>query len=358
MNSGVVALLDHVYQTGETYNGVELPLLIAQPEGPPRQMYFTFTYQALRENGQIVGISTFAYNVAEQVYARQQGEAERERLKRLFMQAPAAICILAGPDLVYELVNPGYQALFPGRELLGKPLLMALPEIADNRAYETFRQVYETGCSHEEHALLIPLARPTDGVLEDRYFRYVQQPRYGADGRIDGVLVFAFEVTEQVQARQAAEASTRQLRLITDALPVLIGYLDRDEKYRFANRAYEPWFNVRAADLLGRPIREVAGPLAYPNLVPYLRRALAGEAVEFEVEMPFRPHFTRHIHTSYIPDVQHGTVRGIYTLVTDVTDQVHARQQVQDLNEKLAAINEELTATNAELHESKSVFRN
>jgi PAS domain S-box-containing protein len=354
VNSGVVALLDHVYQTGETYNGVELPLLIAQPEGPPRQMYFTFTYQALRENGQIVGISTFAYNVAEQVYARQQGEAERQRLKRLFMQAPAAICILAGTDLVYELVNPGYQALFPGRELLGKPLLEALPEIADNRVYETFRQVYDMGCSHEEQALLIPLARPTDGVLEDRYFRYVQQPRYAAEGRIDGVLVFAFEVTEQVQARQAAEASTRQLRLITDALPVLIGYLDQDEKYRFANRAYEPWFNVRAADLLGRPIREVAGPLAYPHIAPYLRRALAGEAVEFEVEMPFRPHFTKHIHTSYIPDVQHGTVRGIYTLVTDVTDQVHARQQVQDLNEKLAAINEELTATNAELHESNT----
>lgn len=71
--------------------------------------------------------------------------------------------------------------------------------------YATFRQVYDTGQTHEEQAMLIPLARPTDGVLEDRYFRYIQQARYTADGRIDGVLVFAFEVTEQVRIRQQVQ---------------------------------------------------------------------------------------------------------------------------------------------------------
>ena len=218
VDSDVVALLDRVYQTGETYYGYELPLLFDQPEGPPRQMYFTFTYQALRENGEIVGISTFAYNVAEQVLARQQGEAERERMKRLFMDAPAAICILDGPDLVYELVNPSYQALFPGRELLGKSILTALPEIADNPVYTTFRQVYETGYTHEEQALLIPLVRPADGVRENRYFQYIQQPRYAVDGRIDGVLVFAFEVTDQVRIRQQVQTLNEELAAINEEL--------------------------------------------------------------------------------------------------------------------------------------------
>jgi signal transduction histidine kinase len=218
VDSGVVALLDHVYQTGETYYGYELPLLIAQPDGSHRQMYFTFTYQALRENGEIVGISTFAYNVAGQVLARRQVEVARQRMERLFMEAPAAICILSGPELVYELVNPGYQALFPGRELLGKPILMALPEIADNAVYTTFRQVYETGHTHEEQALLIPLARPTDGVLEERYFRYIQQPRYTVDGRIDGVLVFAFEVTDQVRIRQQVQSLNEELTATNEEL--------------------------------------------------------------------------------------------------------------------------------------------
>jgi signal transduction histidine kinase len=218
VDSGVVALLDHVYQTGETYYGYELPLLIVQPDGSHQQMYFTFTYQALHENGEIVGISTFAYNVAEQVLARRQGEVARQRMERLFMEAPAAICILSGPDLVYELVNPGYQALFPGRELLGKPILMALPEIATNAVYATFRQVYERGHTHEEQALLIPLARPSDGVWEDRYFQYIQQPRYAVDGRIDGVLVFAFEVTEQVRIRQQVQSLNEELAAINEEL--------------------------------------------------------------------------------------------------------------------------------------------
>ncbi|WP_158546265.1 PAS domain-containing protein [Adhaeribacter pallidiroseus] len=42
--------------------------------------------------------------------------------------------------------------------------------------------------------------------------------------------------------------------------------MDLDEKYRFANRAYENWFNRKAADLLGQPIREIAGEKAYPNI--------------------------------------------------------------------------------------------
>ncbi|MGI4874305.1 MAG: PAS domain-containing protein [Janthinobacterium lividum] len=209
---GFVALMDRVYQTGETYFGQELPF--AQLPGPgqsARTSYFDFTYQAYRESGEVVGISIFAFEVTKQVLARQQGEVARQRMERLFLEAPAAICILSGPELVYELVNPGYQALFPGRELLGKPILMALPEIADNAVYTTFRQVYETGHTHEEQALLIPLARPSDGVWEDRYFQYIQQPRYAVDGRIDGVLVFAFEVTEQVRIRQQVQTLNQEL---------------------------------------------------------------------------------------------------------------------------------------------------
>ena len=349
VDSDIIALLDRVYQTGETYFGEELPLLVAQPEGPPRQMYFTFTYQALREDGEIVGISTFAHNVAEQVLARQQREAERQQLLRLFTEAPAAICILAGPELVFEFVNPAYQQLVPGRELLGRSTFEALPEIVGTPVETMLRGVFATGRPHQEQGLLIPVARAADGVLEDRYFSFVYQGRRDAHGQVDGALVFAFEVTEQVQARQAAEASARQLRLLTDALPVLIGYLDREEKYRFANRAYEPWFGLTPVELFGRPIREVAGEAAYPVVRPYIERALAGELVEFDAEMPFRPGVTKHIRTSYVPDVQAGEVAGFYTLVSDVTEQVEARRAVERSARELAAANEQLTRTNVDL---------
>jgi signal transduction histidine kinase/CRISPR/Cas system-associated endoribonuclease Cas2 len=216
----LMAILHHVYDTGEPFQQSEVLVPLARTEdGPVEDIYFDLTYLVRRdEAGQIDGFVTYAYDVTEQVYARREREDQRQRLHRLFMEAPAAICILSGPDLVYELVNADYQALFPGRELLGKPILLVLPEIADNAVYATFRQVYDTGRTHEEQAMLIPLARPTDGVLEERYFRYIQQARYTADGRIDGVVVFAFEVTEQVRIRQQVQDLNEELTATNEEL--------------------------------------------------------------------------------------------------------------------------------------------
>ncbi|MBC6608575.1 PAS domain-containing protein [Hymenobacter sp. BT188] len=282
---------------------------------------------------------------------RAQAETERQRLhlERLFMQAPAAICILSGPDLVFELVNPSYQQLFPNRRLLGRSIYEALSEIANNRVAETFRCIYELGGTHEEQALLIPFARPDDGVLEDRYFNFIQQARYNERGEVDGVLVFAFEVTEQVEARKASEASTQQLRLVTDALPVLIGYLDREEKYQFTNKAYKAWFNQPAEALLGRAVRDVVGDKAYQGIKGYIERALAGERLDFEAKMPYRENFVKHIRTSYVPDIQDGSVVGFYTMVTDITESVEARQVIEEGRQQAQAMAQELATTNLEL---------
>ncbi|MBG8554667.1 PAS domain-containing sensor histidine kinase [Hymenobacter guriensis] len=413
---GFTELMAEVARTGVPFVGTEVAAQLRQ-NGRLDTHYFNFVYQPLYDaDGALLGVLDLAVDVTAQVLSRHEAqnlneelaatneelhaaneeflqnnaelflaqqelrllneelearvqdrttdarrayataERHRARLERLFMQAPAAICILNGPDLVYELVNPGYQQLFPGRQLQGKPILEALPEIAGHEVHRTFRQVYETGYTHTEQGLLIPIARPEDGQLEDRYFNYIQQPRFNEQGHIDGVLVFAFEVTQQVEASQAREASAQQLRLITDALPVLISYLDADEVYRFTNKAYEAWFEIPAESLLGRPVREVLGEAAYQAVKGYIDRALAGERLDFEARMPYREGFIRYIHTSYIPDLRGGKVQGFYALVTDVTEQVEARQQVDAVNEQLrsrntdlAALNQQLTRTNIDL---------
>ena len=66
VEAGFVARLDAVYRTGEPYFGHEEPLLMLAPGGGPAQeQFFTFTYQAYREQGEIVGISTLASEVTE-----------------------------------------------------------------------------------------------------------------------------------------------------------------------------------------------------------------------------------------------------------------------------------------------------
>ncbi len=207
------AQIDAVYRTGETHFGADqLARLDRTNTGRLDSLYFDYTFQATRDgSGQIDGVLIFAIDVTERVLARRERDAQRQRLHDLFMQAQAAICILAGPTLVYELVNPGYQALFPERELQGRCLLDALPEIADHAVYTTFRRVYETGIAHEEKGILVPFLNPTTGALEARYFNYIQQARLDEHGQPDGVLVFAFEVTEQALARQQAQALADEL---------------------------------------------------------------------------------------------------------------------------------------------------
>ncbi len=228
----IAEVLRQVYETGETIEGKEVCIPLAPAEGAPVQdHYFNYIQQArLNENGEIDGIMTFAYDVTELVEARQklqavnadleekifartseleqartEAELQKDRLNFLFMQAPVATCVLTGPDMVYEMVNPAYQALFPGRRLKGRPLQQAIPEIFDSEVGQQIQYVYKTGNSFEAKEALIPVARNEEGPVEEVYFNYIIEPNYRQGKEIDGVLVFAYDVTEQVLARRNAE---------------------------------------------------------------------------------------------------------------------------------------------------------
>src|ERR1700754_972762 len=106
-----------------------------------------------------VGLDSVINASSELLAAQAEVERQRDQLKRFFLQAPAGICILDGPNFVFELVNPSYQQLFPDRDLLGKPLLEALPELKDQPIPDIILSVYTSGISFEGKELLVPLAR-------------------------------------------------------------------------------------------------------------------------------------------------------------------------------------------------------
>jgi PAS domain S-box-containing protein len=216
--------------------------------------------------------------------------------------------------------------------------------------------VYASGVPYVGEGFRALIDMDGSGKLTEQYYDFVFQPVREGEQQVTGILITALNVTHQVVARQEVEKQARQLKLLTDALPVLIGYLDKEEKYRFANQAYQAWFGQNPADLLGRPVREVVGEKAYAGVKAHIARALAGERLDFEAKMPYREDFVKYIRTSYVPDVREGEVVGFYTLINDITEPVLARQQVeqsrqalQALNAELAAANEELSVSNAEL---------
>lgn len=161
--------------------------------------------ELLEANEQQATLSEQAY----QLYQRAEGQ--RETYQQLFTQAPAMICILRGPEFRFEFANPAYQQLFPHRELLGRPLLEVLPEIKDQPIHQIIENVYRTGETFRGNELNIQLQREEGQPPRDSYFNFIYQ-QFREQGQPAGILVFAFEVTELVRARQALE----QLRSNTE----------------------------------------------------------------------------------------------------------------------------------------------
>jgi PAS domain S-box-containing protein len=123
--------------------------------------------------------------------------------------------------------------------------------------------------------------------------------------------------------------------MVADAAPVLIGYLDREERYRFVNRAYEDWFGVDRTHIEGRTLLQVLGEAGYDKVRTHVARALSGERVTFEGEVPYRDAGLRHIEAQYVPDIApDGAVVGYCVLVTDITERKHDEARMTRLLEQ------------------------
>jgi len=137
--------------------------------------------------------------------------------------------------------------------------------------------------------------------------------------------------TEQQLAQERIASSERQLRAVTDNLPMLITYVDAQERLRFMNGTFHDWLGVDLAKAVGQPLAEVVGAEHYASRREHLRAALAGQRVEFEVVSNTLAG-PRNLQTVYIPDTREdGTVRGIFTLSTDVTAMKNVQQELQRL---------------------------
>lgn len=156
---------------------------------------------------------------------------------------------------------------------------------------------------------------------------------HATDGASIGAVIAMKDVTELRESARRLEASERTLRTITDNLPVLIAYIDREERYRFVNATYERWYGIPVERIVGKTVREALGEEAYARDAALLHRNLAGEMVKFETQLPGREG-PRTVEVTGIPDIQDGVCRGSYMLSADIS----AAKRHQDELNRLARI--------------------
>lgn len=165
-------------------------------------------------------------------------------------------------------------------------------------------------------------------------------------------LLFIREVasrTRAATARKLAESALRaretELRLVADALPVLVAFIDRSLTYRFVNAAYQTWFGRARDTVLGGTIHDLVGEDGMAARRDGIERALRGETVEMDLDWPWVDGRRRIANIHYTPrrDAS-GAVDGFYVFVQDVTAQRDAAAMLTERADTLAREVAERTA--------------
>ena len=257
------------------------------------------------------------------------------------LEAPLPMCVLWG-DSGVQLYNDAHAALIGDRHpaALGASVTSTWGEIWAALVDACNGHQRSQACLLRNHCL--PGEGASDGVWLDLTLSPIR------DGQEIAGQLLCLRSSEEEALRRSEE----KIRMITDALPVLIGYVDRDERYRFNNRHYETWFGQPPDTIYGMHLKDVIGERAYNERRERIKAALIGEEAIFEASMPHRDGELRRAWMHYLPHHDgEGKVQGFFVLTQDVTERWRAEQALRELNETLESRVQERTTALAEVYE-------
>jgi diguanylate cyclase (GGDEF)-like protein/PAS domain S-box-containing protein len=277
----------------------------------------------VRSDGAVPGFFIMVLDITERHHAEVALKRSEQRIRTITDNLPSLIARF-DRDYRYSFANAHYLRWFG---LAESPVGKTVLEVFGQRVFDDVRPRLDEALAGREVVFEHRTSRA--GAPEHLQIHYL--PDRDETGQVTGIYGLVMDRTEQRRAQERIEASERQLRAVTDNLPVLITYVDADETLRFMNGTFHDWLGVDLEKSIDRPLVEVVGAEHYAARREHLHAALAGRRVEFEVvsDTLIGP---RNLQTVYIPDLRaDGSARGVFTLATDVTALKNVERQLQRL---------------------------
>ncbi|MDR5904690.1 NahK/ErcS family hybrid sensor histidine kinase/response regulator [Franzmannia qiaohouensis] len=227
--------------------------------------------------------------------------------------------------------------------------------------YNAHNGEYGPGDPEEHVELLI------DNIRQGHPHRYV---RYRQDGTVlevqgnpmpGGGFVYTYQdITQQKRIEEALIRSENNIRIYTDNVPALIAYFDKECRYLFTNRAYEQAFNIDRNAVIGERVDAVMPAHIARDRAPWMKRALAGERVSFEISLDDGEGGTRYMLVTYTPHFgDSGTILGFFSLYQDITErrlaEIALKETNENLEERVRERTQALSEANAALRQENRV---
>ncbi len=280
-----------------------------------------------------------AKRTAELTLSNAQLAETRDYLDKLLSYANAPI-VVWDPGLRITRFNAAFERLtgLEAGAVLGQTLDILFPE---GRKDAAMAQIQRATTGERWEVVEIPILH-VDGTV--RTVLWNSATVYGADGTTPlATIAQGQDISDRKRAEEGLRQREEQLRVITDTVPVLIAYVDGEQRYRFANMQYEAWFGRPWQQVLGQHVGDVLGEEAYETVWPYVERALAGEAVRFQQWVPYQGAGMRYVDSAYVPSTDsQGRVQGYYVLVNDNTERQQAAQERERLLAEVRQARDEL----------------
>ena len=208
-----------VFERGETLSYQDQELTLYR-NGGGEQVWMNLDYSpVVDETGARAGVVAIVVETTGKVRAERRLVGERERLRQMFDEAPGFIALLEEPEHRFVMANQAYVELIGGRDVVGKTVAEALPEVQDQGFIDLLEQVANSRQRFLGHSVPVRLKRDGSGD-ETVYVDFVYQPMVGGDGEVNGIFVQGYDVTEHKRSEALRTAHNRILQLAVGNEPL------------------------------------------------------------------------------------------------------------------------------------------